>query len=75
MWKVVGFKCRDSEKGRFYDVFLQRECSAPGVGLECMRGDFSARRCSYVPELNDIVAVSMDSYNGRRYISEIYKVG
>lgn len=74
MWKVVGFKFRDSEKGRYYDLYLQRELPDGGVGLECCRGDFSARRISYVPSLNDIVCVSWDSYNGRRYISDVYKV-
>ena len=73
MWKVVGFKCRDSEKGRYYDLYLQREAQG-GEGLECMHIDYSTKRVSYIPCLNDIVVVSMDSYSGRRYASEVYKV-
>lgn len=74
MWKVVGFKVRDGQKGRYYDLYLQREAQAPGQGLECMAIDFAANKISYVPCINDIVVVSLDSYNGRKYASEVYKV-
>lgn len=74
MWKVVGYGVRDVEKGRYYDLFLQREAQAPAQGVEVLRGDYSAKKISYIPTIGDIVVVSFDSYNGRRYISEVYKV-
>lgn len=74
MWKVVGFKARDGKNGRYYDLYLEREATHPAQGKEVMSGDYAAARVSYVPVIGDWVVVSMDSFNGRRYIADVIKV-
>lgn len=73
MWKVVGFNVRD-RNGRYYDLYLQREATAPAQGIEVMKVNFSASKISYVPVIGDWVLVSLDSFNGRRYATEIVEV-
>lgn len=74
MWRVVGFKFRDVEgKGRYYDVYLQRELPN-GEGLECKAVNYNSGFVPYSPVLNDIVVVSTRQWNGRDIVSEMYKV-
>lgn len=72
MWEVVGFKFRDSNDRRYYDLYLQRECDS-GVGLMCAHLNYSAAYISYVPQLGDRVMYSTREYNGRTLVSEIVK--
>ena len=74
MWKVVGFNVRDGKNGRYYDLFLQREATAPAQGIEVLKVDYSANRVSYIPVIGDWVVVSLDSFNGRKYASDVIKV-
>lgn len=72
MWEVVGFKFRDVNDRRYYDVYLQRECDG-GVGLQCVALNYSAAYIPYVPQLGDRVMYSTREYNGRQLVSEIVK--
>lgn len=75
MWKVVGFKVRTTNQGSKYcDLYLQREASAPGQGIEVFAGDYAMERFSYEPTIGDWVMISTGSYQGRRFISDIVKV-
>ena len=72
MWEVVGFKFRDVNDRRYYDLYLQRECVS-GVGLMCAHLNYGAAYISYVPQIGDRVMYSTRVYNGRTLVSEIVK--
>lgn len=75
MWKVVGFKVRVSKQGsRYCDLYLQREATAPGQGIEVFTGDYAMERFTYEPVIGDWVMISIGVYQGRRFISDIVKV-
>lgn len=73
MWEVVGFRYRATQNGenRYVDLFLQREAKAPAKGIECKAVDYREDKIAYVPVIGDRVAISMSSYNGRQFLSDL----
>jgi len=79
MWEIVGYnvrnvKCKDDVFRKFYDVFLQREATAPAQGIETQRGDYREDKFAYVPQIGDKVFVSFGNFQGRQFISDLQVV-
>lgn len=79
MWQIVGYnvrnvKCKDDVFRKFYDVFLQREATAPAQGIETQRGDYREDKFAYVPQIGDKVFVAFGYFQGRQFISDLLVV-
>lgn len=80
MWEVVGYNvrtavCKDGITRKFYDIYLQREATAPAQGIECAAGDYREDRFAYVPKIGDrVFAAFARSAQGRVFLADLQHV-
>ena len=80
MWEVVGYASRDvqgkdGQTRKYFDLYLEREASAPAQGLQVIACDYAADRFTYRPKIGDRVFAAFGrSKTGRLYLSDLQVV-
>lgn len=71
MWEVVGFSERAGKNDVYVNLYVQRECKAPGQGIQCFAGSYGKAKVAYSPRIGDKLWIEMGNYQGRDYIRDI----